>query len=62
MCDDVFKKTNQNDPLYKSIASWETIEAFKNAGIIDPHYFLKRIGKSHKQSRKYVGYLTLKKR
>lgn len=61
MCDDVWVNVRKSDPIYKSIATWETLESFKEAGLINTTYINKRIGKKHLLERKYVAYCMLKK-
>ena len=60
MCDDVWKSLNKSDKMYSSIASFETLSAFKSAKIIDTTFFRKRIGKKYNGNYKYIGFSKLK--
>mgnify|MGYP002836366797 CR=1 FL=1 len=60
MCDDVWKKLNKSDKMYSSIASFETLSAFKEAKIIDTTFFRKRIGKKYNGNYKYISFSKLK--
>ena len=58
MCDDVYRFSNSNDPEYRSIGAFETLEELRKAGLIDFHLFLKRINKIYNISKfrkKYIG-------
>ena len=59
MCDDVWKSIKTSDPIYSSIAAWETLEAFRNAKIISCDYFYKRLGKKFLSSKKYISLSKL---
>ena len=60
MCDDVWKSLNKSDKMYSSIASFETLSAFKDAKIIDTTFFRKRIGKKYNGNYKYISFSKLK--
>jgi predicted O-methyltransferase YrrM len=60
MCDDVYKSVRINDSMYRSMASWETIEELKKSCSISCDYFLKRLGIRQKNDNKYIGYITLR--
>ena len=59
LCDDVYKNTIKNDAMYRSLASWETIEELRKTGIISSDYFFKRLG--IQKAIKFVAYITLNK-
>ena len=61
MCDDVWKYVKRSDKIYNSIGSYETLNAFENAGIIKPLYFRKRIGLKYNSNYKFVSFSRLKK-
>lgn len=57
LCDDVWHKVSGNDAMYKSIGSFETLEALKSSGLIEDYtLFRKRIGNTHNipNNLKYV--------
>ena len=56
MCDDVWRKTKNNDPVYMSVATFETLCSFSNANIIETTFFRKRIGKKYNSNYKYVSF------
>ena len=60
MCDDIWKNLKNNDPMYSSIAAWETLEEFCKAGIIEKDYFYKRLGKKYLSSEKFISLSKLK--
>jgi|688.fasta_scaffold80990_3 predicted O-methyltransferase YrrM len=61
MCDDVFINKNRNmDKMYNSIATFETLDSFKEEGLIDFELFFKRINKSNNavpKYRKFIAYV-----
>lgn len=59
MCDDIWKKSTNSDPIYKSNAGFETLYSFSRAKIIDTYYFRKRIGKPFNGNYKYVSFSNL---
>ena len=59
MCDDVWKNLKKNDRFYKSNASYETLNAFSDLGIIKTIFFRKRIGKKYNGNYKYVSFSKL---
>ena len=59
MCDDVWKDLKNSDPIYSSIAAWETLESFREAGIITSDYFYKRLGKKYLSSQKFISLARL---
>ena len=54
ICDDVWEKVNQNDQLYKSDASFKTINEFEKASLLSTNYIRKRIGKKFVIDNKYI--------
>ena len=56
MCDDVWKKLKKNDPIYSSVATFETLCSFSNANMIQTIFFRKRIGKKFNGNYKYVSF------
>ena len=66
MCDDIWKSIPRNqDSMYSSIASYETLSHLSDANIIDYSLFFKRLTRKHnyiKENIKYVAYLKLRKR
>ena len=56
LCDDIWKKSRNNDSMYQSNAGFETLEAFSNADIINNIYFRKRIGKKYNGNYKYISF------
>ena len=56
MCDDVWKNLRKNDSMYKSNASYETLNAFSELKIIKTNFFRKRIGKKYNGNYKYVSF------
>ena len=56
MCDDVWKKLKKNDPIYSSVATFETLCSFSNANMIQTIFFRKRIGKKYNSNYKYVSF------
>ena len=56
MCDDVWKKLNKRDPIYSSVATFETLCSFGNANMIETTFFRKRIGKKYNGNYKYVSF------
>jgi len=60
MCDDIWKNLNNSDPMYSSIAAWETLDGFYKAGIIETDYFYKRLGKKYLSSEKFISLSKLK--
>jgi len=54
MCDDVWKSIEKSDQMYSSIASFETLNSFSQAGIIKTIFFRKRIGKKYNGNYKHV--------
>ena len=59
MCDDIFKKYNNNDPIYKSSAGYETLDAFNKAEILKTDYFLKRLSKEFNLQPKFIAVSKL---
>ena len=62
MCDDVWKKLKKNDRFYNSNASYETLNAFSDLGIIKTIFFHKRIGKNYNGNYKFVSFSKLNPR
>ena len=60
MCDDIWKKSRNNDSIYQSNAGFETLEAFSNADIIKNIYFRKRIGKNYNGNYKFISFSKIK--
>ena len=60
LCDDIWKKSRNNDSMYQSNAGFETLEAFSNADIINNIYFRKRIGKKYNGNYKYISFSKIK--
>ena len=64
MCDDVWKSVPRNqDSMYSSIASYETLSYLSDANIIDYSLFFKRLTRKHNyinENIKYVAYLKLR--
>ncbi|KGG12100.1 class I SAM-dependent methyltransferase [Prochlorococcus sp. MIT 0601] len=60
MCDDIWESVDKSDQIYKSIASWETLNCLKYAELIDLYFFLKRVGKIHLNNKKFIAYFKLK--
>ena len=60
MCDDVWKNLKNSDPMYSSIAAWQTLEEFYKAGIIRTDFFYKRLGKKYLTSEKFISLSKLK--
>ena len=60
MCDDVWKDNRYDDSVYNSKASFQTLEAFEKAGLIENSYFFKRIGKRYLNQIKYISYSKIK--
>jgi predicted O-methyltransferase YrrM len=64
MCDDVFINQNFNmDKMYNSIATFETLNSFKEEGLINLELFFKRIDKSNNavpKYRKFIAYVHKK--
>ena len=56
MCDDVWRKTKSNDPVYMSLAAFETLCSFSNANIIETTFVRKKIGKKYSSNYKYVSF------
>jgi predicted O-methyltransferase YrrM len=59
LIDDVWVNIKKNDPMYSSIAAYETLIALQNSKLIESFkLFYKRIGGIHniKGEKKYVGY------
>lgn len=56
MCDDVWKNLNQNDSIYQSIASYETLNAFSKIKLLNTIFFHKRICKKYNLNNKYIGF------
>lgn len=54
ICDDVWEKVSQNDQLYKSDASFKTINEFEKANLLSTNYVRKRIGKKFLIDDKYI--------
>ena len=48
------KSIEKSDQIYSSIASFETLNSFSQAGIIKTIFFRKRIGKKYNGNYKYV--------
>ena len=61
MCDDVWKKKVINDPLFSSIATYESLCSFSEANIIETTFFNKRIGKSFNCDNKFISYSKIRK-
>ncbi len=61
MCDDVFKEIQKSDNMYSSIASFETLNTYSQANIINTNYFLKRLGRKHNLRSKFVSFSKLVK-
>ncbi len=59
MCDDIWKNLKNSDPIYSSVAAYETLEAFNRAGIIKSDYFYKRLGKKYLSSEKFISLSRL---
>ena len=59
MCDDVYIESKNNDQMYKSIAAWQTLQAFKQAGLISVVLFRKRLGSRHLSSEKFISLSKL---
>lgn len=59
MCDDVWKKTKKNDEMYSSTATWQTLQAFQQAGLLTNTLFKKRIGFRHLSNEKFVSFSKL---
>ena len=60
MCDDVWKDNRYDDSVYNSKASFQTLEAFEKAGLIENSYFFKRIGKRYLNQIKYISFSKIK--
>ncbi|MDC3122161.1 class I SAM-dependent methyltransferase, partial [Prochlorococcus sp. AH-716-J21] len=60
MCDDVWKDNRYDDSVYNSKASFQTLEAFEKAGLLENNYFFKRIGKRYLNQIKYISYSKIK--
>ena len=60
MCDDIWKKSRNNDPIYKSNAGFQTLEAFSKARVIKNIYLRKRIGKKFNGNYKFISFSRLK--
>ena len=60
MCDDVWIKIRRSDFMYSSLASWQTLMSYTDAGIINTKLFRKRLGSKHLINEKYVSYSTLR--
>jgi predicted O-methyltransferase YrrM len=60
MCDDVWTKIAQSDKIYSSIASWETLLEFDNAGITRTKLLRKRLGDRHLSAEKFVAFTRLR--
>jgi len=56
MCDDVWKKIKENDKIYSSIATYETLSSYAEANIIDNIFFRKRLGKKYNGNYKYISF------
>ena len=56
MCDDVWKDLNKNDKIYKSIASYETLNAFSGLEMIKTIFFRKRISKNFNRNSQFIGF------
>ena len=54
MCDDVWKKVSNSDQLYKSDASFKTINEFEKANILTANFIRKRIGKKFVLDDKFI--------
>lgn len=61
MCDDVWKSLRRNDAFYNSVGSYQTLNAFENAGILKTTYFRKRISLKYSSNYKYVSFSILNK-
>ena len=59
MCDDIWKTLKNSDPIYSSVAAYETLEAFNRSGIIKSDYFYKRLGKKYLSSEKFISLSRL---
>ena len=66
MCDDVWKSTpNNQDSMYSSIASFETLTSLSEAKIINFKLVYKRLSRIHnyiKENIKYIGFIKLQSR
>ena len=63
MCDDIYKQTRKDDKFYTSKSSYETLNALKDAGIINYRLFYKRIDKkvnSNPFKNKFIGAINSK--
>lgn len=60
LCDDVYTELPNEDGLYRSTASWKTLRAFENAGMITLRLLKKRISKEFISDKKYLALARLK--
>ena len=60
MCDDVWKDLKKNDEIYKSVASYETLNAFSELKMLETIFFRKRISKKFNGISKYIAFSKLK--
>ena len=63
LCDDIYKQTRKDDKFYTSKSSYETLNALKDAGIINYRLFYKRIDKkvnSNPFKNKFIGAINSK--
>ncbi len=59
MCDDIWKSINKSDHMYSSIAGYETLNSFSEAGLIKTILFRKRISKKYNGNYKFVSLSRL---
>lgn len=59
MCDDVWTKRKENDAMYSSTATWQTLQAFEQAGLLTNTLLRKRIGFRHLSDEKFVSFSKL---
>ena len=61
LCDDVWKDLKKVDKVYKSIATFETLNAFAKSGFVTNKFFKKRIGKRFNNMNKYISLTKVNK-
>ena len=60
MCDDVFKKKQHNeDKMYNSVASYETLKALEKENLIKLSLFYKRLSAINNYDQNKIKYIAM---